>query len=514
MVDSLKMMFGKLIFFLSFLLLTYPLIKTKRHNWIRKPAKWSQLKATTDIKLDWGVLMKSPSGWPLCADESIDNEPHIHQKYITDSYIRDILTSFYEEKRLPKSDVMQILKSIDQLFIKLPTLINITIPSNGHVTVCGDIHGQFYDLINIFHLGGLPSLTNIYIFNGDLVDRGVYSFETILFLFTLKLFSPNAIHFNRGNHETELMNARYGFRDEILSKYDNEVYELFQKTFHKFPLASVIENKIFVVHGGLGEKLLSLDEIASIDRFTTMGLNSSVNNIDVMSFLWSDPRDIKGLRRSTRGAGYHFGPDITAKFLEANNLDLLIRSHEVAENGFYKQHNGKCVTVFSAPNYCDQGHNLGAFIRFEKDLIPKYVQFKAVSNPNYERKKTKPIFILLYLFLANFSGLIRPIMAKSRYYPLKKSDSIYNLGDSSRCETEEIVRIIYLVSSLNADEVSTGSSGIPPVSIRLLFLIRVACNKTIAAENKVYELEALRKRDACMSPHKGICERVIMRLNK
>eukprot|EP01041_Mallomonas_annulata_P005664 gene5664-11433_t len=336
---------------------------------MRTPSKRGHHKAMkkTDIELieqDWAPLKSSQSAWPLFEDETIgntpisplndsgdwDNERHILENYITDSYIREISTSFQREKRLPKSDIMKILKSIDQQFSTLPTLINITIPSNGHVTVCGDVHGQFYDFMNIFHLGGLPSLTNEYIFNGDLVDRSVYSLEILIFLFAIKLFSPDSVHIHRENHEVEDMTDR-------------------------------------CVHGGLGEKLLSLDEIASIDIFTAMGVKGIKENQDVISLLWSDPREKEGFGYSGRCGGSIFGPDVTAESLKTNNLDLLIRSHQVAREGYNIQHNGKFVTVFSAPNYCDSGTNFGAFIKFGEDLVPEYVKFKAVPNPRNERRK-------------------------------------------------------------------------------------------------------------------------------
>jgi serine/threonine-protein phosphatase 5 len=97
--------------------------------------------------------------------------------------------------------------------------------------------------------------------------------------------------------------------------------------------------------------------------------------------LWTDPQPAVGRSPSKRGLGYSFGPDYTENFLRANNLSLLVRSHEVKEEGYVVEHNGKCITIFSAPNYCDQMGNQGAFIRFESDLVPRFTQFSAVPHP-------------------------------------------------------------------------------------------------------------------------------------
>jgi len=97
--------------------------------------------------------------------------------------------------------------------------------------------------------------------------------------------------------------------------------------------------------------------------------------------LWADPQPLPGRAPSKRGMGFAFGPDYTRGFLERNGLKLLVRSHEVKDEGYVEEHGGKCITVFSAPNYCDQMGNKGAFIRFGSDLTPRYTKFDAVPHP-------------------------------------------------------------------------------------------------------------------------------------
>jgi serine/threonine-protein phosphatase 5 len=145
-------------------------------------------------------------------------------------------------RKEPISDLpnSQILYDMDAFLRKQPSLVDVKIPDDGKFTVCGDIHGQFYDLMNIFEKNGLPSETNPYLFNGDFVDRGSFSVECIFTLFGFKLLFPNHFFMSRGkklfvevfhvvisnfffcfvgNHESINMNQMYGFTGEVTAKY-------------------------------------------------------------------------------------------------------------------------------------------------------------------------------------------------------------------------------------------------------------------------------------------------------
>ncbi len=246
-----------------------------------------------------------------------------------------------------------------------------------HVTVCGDTHGQFYDVMNIFELNGYPSASNPYLFNGDFVDRGSFSVEVILTFLLFKLACPESIYLTRGNHETKNMNRIYGFEGEVKAKFDDKIFDLFLEVFCQLPLAAVIEKKVFVTHGGIPVEPVSLEEIKRIKR----GCEPPEKGL-MSDLLWSDPQPMEGKSPSKRGVGFSFGPDITKAFLETNNLNLLVRSHEVKDEGYLVEHGGKTITVFSAPNYCDSIGNKGAFIHFGKDLEPQFTQFKEVPHPS------------------------------------------------------------------------------------------------------------------------------------
>jgi serine/threonine-protein phosphatase 5 len=97
--------------------------------------------------------------------------------------------------------------------------------------------------------------------------------------------------------------------------------------------------------------------------------------------LWSDPQPELGRSPSKRGIGIQFGPDVTKSFCELNNLKCIIRSHEVKQAGYALDHDGQCITIFSAPNYCDSVGNMGAVIHITPDLKFDYRQFQAVAHP-------------------------------------------------------------------------------------------------------------------------------------
>jgi len=220
---------------------------------------------------------------------------------------------------------------------------------------------------------------NPYLFNGDFVDRGSFSVECIFILFGFKLLYPNHFFMSRGNHESENMNKMYGFEGEVKAKYSGNMCDLFTEVYNWLPLCHCINSRVLVMHGGLFSKDdVKLDDIRATER------NRQPPEDGIMcELLWSDPQPMYGRSPSKRGVGCQFGPDVTRRFLENNKLDYIIRSHEVKDNGYEVTHDGKCITVFSAPNYCDTMGNKGAFISLEgKDMIPKYTTYEAVSHPN------------------------------------------------------------------------------------------------------------------------------------
>ena len=295
---------------------------------------------------------------------------------ITVSFVEELIATFKAQGKLHRKYALKLLALAKPIFAAEPSLVDV--PVNDAFTVCGDVHGQFYDFCNIFELNGPPSETNPYLFNGDFVDRGSFGVEIIFTMLAYKVLYPKAFFMTRGNHESKNMNQMYGFEGEVKAKYDDRTMRLFTDLFNSLPLCVVLGGKVIVMHGGLFSRDdVTLDDIRAIDRFCQPPDEGLMCEI-----LWSDPHPYPGRAPSKRGVGVAFGPDVTKRFLEANGLELLVRSHEVKDEGYLIEADGKLITVFSAPNYCDQVGNKGAFIRFDSELKPHITSFEAVPHPN------------------------------------------------------------------------------------------------------------------------------------
>ena len=305
------------------------------------------------------------------------SSPSFNSK-IDEAWVVKLMNEMKDSKFIHKKYLTQMLYDAKTIFEQEKALVDITVEDDIEISVCGDTHGQYYDLLNIFKVNGYPSKTNPYLFNGDFVDRGSFSVEVVISLIAWKLLYPNHFFLSRGNHESKNLNKMYGFEGEVRSKYDDQIYELFSSLFCTLPLCHVINKKIFVVHGGLFSKDgVTLDDLRAIDR-----IREPAESGLMCECLWADPCKEMGRMPSKRGVGLSFGPDVTKKFLDSNGLSMIVRSHEVKQEGYEVDHDGRLVTVFSAPNYCDQMGNKGALIRFKgKDMLPNYVQYTHVEHP-------------------------------------------------------------------------------------------------------------------------------------
>ncbi|KAD5960504.1 hypothetical protein E3N88_11976 [Mikania micrantha] len=243
-------------------------------------------------------------------------------------------------------------------------------PVKSPVTICGDIHGQFHDLAELFRIGGKCPDTN-YLFMGDYVDRGYYSVETVTLLVALKVRYPHRITILRGNHESRQITQVYGFYDECLRKYGNaSVWKIFTDLFDYFPLTALVESEIFCLHGGLSPSIETLDNIRNFDRVQEVPHEGPMCDL-----LWSDPDDRCGWGISPRGAGYTFGQDISEQFNHTNGLKLIARAHQLVMDGFNWGHEQKVVTIFSAPNYCYRCGNMASILEVDDCRGHTFIQF-------------------------------------------------------------------------------------------------------------------------------------------
>jgi len=243
-------------------------------------------------------------------------------------------------------------------------------PVRCPVTVCGDVHGQLHDLLELFKIGGQPPDTN-YLFLGDYVDRGYYSVETVSILLCYKTRYPDRIHLLRGNHESRQITQVYGFFDECVRKYGSgNVWKIFTDLFDYLPLTAVVEDQIFCLHGGLSPSIDTLDHIRQLDRVQEVPHEGSMCDL-----LWSDPDERRGWGISPRGAGYTFGADISEMYNHRNGLTLVARAHQLVMDGYNWAHSMNVLTLFSAPNYCYRCGNQAAIMEVDEYLNKSFIQF-------------------------------------------------------------------------------------------------------------------------------------------
>ncbi|XP_019133645.1 serine/threonine-protein phosphatase with EF-hands 1 [Larimichthys crocea] len=179
-----------------------------------------------------------------------------------------LLSAFKEQQSLHARYVLQLLYETKKLLKQMPNIIHLSTSYTKDITICGDLHGRLDDLLLIFYKNGLPSAETPYVFNGDFVDRGKKSIEVVMLLFAYLLLYPDNMHLNRGNHEDHIMNLRYGFTKEVMQKYKThgrEILQLFQDVFSLLPVATVIDGKVLIVHGGISDQT-DLDFLSTIER--------------------------------------------------------------------------------------------------------------------------------------------------------------------------------------------------------------------------------------------------------
>ncbi|XP_018321658.1 serine/threonine-protein phosphatase PP1-gamma catalytic subunit B-like isoform X2 [Agrilus planipennis] len=254
--------------------------------------------------------------------------------------------------------------------------------------VCGDIHGQFQDLLRIFEFGGFPPQSN-YLFLGDYVDRGRQSIETICLLFAYKIKYPENFFMLRGNHECESISRIYGFYDECKRRYNIKVWKIFTDCFNCLPVAATIDDKIFCCHGGLSPDLQNVEQIRRILRPTDVPDKGLLCDL-----LWSDPdKEQNGWSENDRGVSFTFGTDVVNRFLQKNGYDLICRGHQVVEDGYEFFSKRQLLTIFSAPNYCEEFDNAGAIMTIDENLMCSFQILKPV-----EKKNAKPLTKRAQLF--------------------------------------------------------------------------------------------------------------------
>ncbi|XP_061458669.1 serine/threonine-protein phosphatase PP1-gamma catalytic subunit isoform X2 [Rhineura floridana] len=285
--------------------------------------------------------------------------------------------------QLQENEIRGLCLKSREIFLSQPILLELEAP----LKICGDIHGQYYDLLRLFEYGGFPPESN-YLFLGDYVDRGKQSLETICLLLAYKIKYPENFFLLRGNHECASINRIYGFYDECKRRYNIKLWKTFTDCFNCLPIAAIVDEKIFCCHGGLSPDLQSMEQIRRIMRPTDVPDQGLLCDL-----LWSDPdKDVLGWGENDRGVSFTFGAEVVAKFLHKHDLDLICRAHQVVEDGYEFFAKRQLVTLFSAPNYCGEFDNAGAMMSVDETLMCSFQILKPAEKkkPNASRPVTPP----------------------------------------------------------------------------------------------------------------------------
>ncbi|XP_021754258.1 serine/threonine-protein phosphatase PP1 isoform X2 [Chenopodium quinoa] len=243
---------------------------------------------------------------------------------VLDEIIRRLLDAkngrTVKQVHLPESEIRQLCVASKEIFLSQPNLLELEAP----IKICGDIHGQFSDLLRLFEYGGLPPEAN-YLFLGDYVDRGKQSIETICLLLAYKIKYKENFFLLRGNHECASINRIYGFYDECKRRYNVRLWKAFTDCFNCLPVAALVDEKILCMHGGLSPDLKNLDQIRNLARpadVPDQGL--------LCDLLWADPeKELDGWGENDRGVSYTFGADTVSEFLQKHDIDLVCRAHQL-----------------------------------------------------------------------------------------------------------------------------------------------------------------------------------------
>ncbi|CAB9527898.1 protein phosphatase PP1 [Seminavis robusta] len=288
-------------------------------------------------------------------------------------------------------------------------------PNLQKVTAVGDLHGSLECLMVVLKMADLESIMgeekgSVIVFDGDFVDRGNNSLEVIATLLLLKLSHPKNVFLLRGNHEDSMTASSYGFREEVDEKYGydkgDEIWWEFGYLFAAFPIVART-NMAAIMHGGLCVEEFDLDDLNEIAKETRCEMKTISDPYDdeerlLQGILWSDPSEEPGINFSDRGAGFTFGADISADFLDRHELKYIIRAHEVVETGHCEHDVGEgrgVITIFSSANYpAGEGTNYGAVL-FLDDQSGEYTTKDFIHKEDTGSQESEMLRALLGTFV-------------------------------------------------------------------------------------------------------------------
>jgi diadenosine tetraphosphatase ApaH/serine/threonine PP2A family protein phosphatase len=279
---------------------------------------------------------------------------------MTDSFdVDEIIQTLEGGNSIAETDIVLLLHKLRELLYLEPNVLELTSP----ITVCGDTHGQLYDVFELFACAGSKD-SDTFLFLGDYVDRGHYSLETFIYLFAHKLKRPRQFFFLRGNHECRTVSQMYGFHAECLLRHGHTgVWMLCNEVFDLLPMAALIDGHVFAVHGGLSPDVPLVERIAMLNRAVELPSSGALCDL-----CWSDPdRQAEDWAPNPRGLGFLFGAGPADEFCRLNRVDFIVRSHQLAMDGFEWCFGKRVLTVWSAPNYMYRSGNDASVFKYRAE---------------------------------------------------------------------------------------------------------------------------------------------------
>ncbi|OIR58907.1 MAG: serine/threonine-protein phosphatase 2B catalytic subunit A1 [Amphiamblys sp. WSBS2006] len=285
----------------------------------------------------------------------------------------ELCEHFEHGGRMEISQTMKILDDAEAVLKQERNILRL----EGCFSIVGDIHGQYLDLVHIFRERGFPCETTRYLFLGDYVDRGYYSFECFLLLAAMKVRWPGFVFLLRGNHESRRVSSGFTFGEECVFKQSAGVYSACVSCFNALPIAAVVDSKLFCVHGGISPQLKHVSDADGLDRFRDIPRSGIL-----CDFLWSDPSpdydyEARGLflgpgkyrANEQRMVSWFYGYRAVVEFLERNSLSCVVRGHEVHQQGYrlyksYRDQYPSVVSIFSAPCYSGVYTNKAVWLEY------------------------------------------------------------------------------------------------------------------------------------------------------
>ncbi|KAL2512057.1 Serine/threonine-protein phosphatase PP1 isozyme 4 [Abeliophyllum distichum] len=307
---------------------------------------------------------------------------------ILDDVINRLLQSRHRrtvrQVHLLESEIRALCTVSREIFLSQPNLLELEAP----MKICGNIHGQYGDLLRLFEYGGFPPEAN-YLFLGGYVDYGKQSLETMCLLLAFKIKYPENFFLLRGNHECASINRIYGFYDECKRRFNVRLWKVFTECFNCLPVAALVDDKILCIHGGLSPDLRNLDQIRNISRPTDVPDSGLLCDL-----LWSDPsREVKGWGMNDRRVSFTFGPDKVTEFMTKHDLDVVCRGHQVVEDGYEFFANRQLVTLFSAPNFRGEYDNAGAIMSVDETLMCTFQILKPAEKGHLKPAEKRWFFV-------------------------------------------------------------------------------------------------------------------------